>query len=301
MTSAKPDDLAHQPVILLAGTALCEIWPQIGGSIGRWSIGGQEMFRHASTDAIAKMQALAMASFPLVPYSNRIGDARFDWAGTSHHIAANVPPEPHAIHGTGWTATWQAAQDSEHSVTLRFAHAANAAWPWPFAAEQRITLHEEGLIFDLAVRNLADETVPLAFGLHPYFDCKGATLSFNAAQVWRTGEDGLPAYCEAPHGMFDFANGLPVQGRVLDNGYAQWEGIARIRWLDRPRMLVIKADCEAAVVYVPQGDDFFCFEPVPHINNALNLPGHAPQMPMVVGGGTYSAMVAFHAMPASSG
>jgi galactose mutarotase-like enzyme len=42
------------------------------------------MLRTASAEAIAAHDPLGMASFPLVPYSNRIADARFGWAGQTH-------------------------------------------------------------------------------------------------------------------------------------------------------------------------------------------------------------------------
>ena len=57
----------------------------------------------------------------------------------------------------------------------------------------------------------------------------------------------------------------------------------------------------AAVVYIPAGADYFCFEPVPHIVNALNLPGHAPAMPLVLPGEVFTASITLAARPAISG
>jgi aldose 1-epimerase len=239
-----------------------------------------------------------MATFPLVPYSNRVGFGRFDWNGENYRLAANFPPEAHAIHGTGWTMPWQAEPDGTNAVTLRCVHVPNADWPWPFEAEQRITLSAYTLHIELTARNLSDQPVPLAFGHHPYFDNEGATLSFAAEQVWRTGSDGLPAFAETPQGMFDFTRGDPVQTRILDNGFAGWDGKAHIRWDGRPLTLEIEADVQAAVVYVPEDSNYFCFEPVPHIINALNLPGHMPQMPVVAPGAAYEAQIRFKAEPA---
>lgn len=284
-------------MILHADAAICEIWPETGGSIGRWSIAGQEMFRRATSDATRQPQPLGMGTFPLIPYSNRIGFGRFDWGGQTYHLEPNFHPEPHSIHGTGWTARWTAEQVAADSVVLHYAHLADKHWPWPFEATQHIMLSPDGLTIKLAAKNLSDETVPLAFGHHPYFDSAGATLSFRADQIWQTGPDGLPDYAEQPTGQFDFTNGDPVQGRALDNGYSGWNGKAEICWAGRPLALEIDADMAAAVVYVPDGGDSFCFEPVPHLINALNMPSQEPQMPLVLPGSTYRAQIHFSAKP----
>jgi aldose 1-epimerase len=283
---------------LRVGAAECEIWPDKGGSIARWAINGQNMFRAANADAGNDALPLGMASFPLVPYSNRIGHGRFEWNGTQVQLEPNFPPEPHAIHGTGWTAKWETKSQSANSVVLLHNHKADSHWPWHFDAEQHIRLTEFGLTIDLVARNLSDQMAPLAFGHHPYFDSEGATLSFGADTVWRTGDDGLPAFAEAPQDMFDFNTDQPVQGRVIDNGYAQWDGKADIRWDGRPLQLDIIADMHAAVVYVPKGERYFCFEPVPHITNALNLAGQNSVMPLVAPGASLRTQILFKAKAA---
>jgi aldose 1-epimerase len=52
----------------------------------------------------------------------------------------------------------------------------------------------------------------------------------------------------------------------------------------------------SAVVYIRNGADGFCFEPVPHLNNALNLPDWEPAMPIVGPGEKFSASVRFRAV-----
>lgn len=282
---------------LRVGEAVCEICPDVGGSIARWAIGGQEMFRRSNAEAINDRQPLGMASFPLVPYSNRIGLGRFDWGGREIRLTPNFPPEPHAIHGTGWTAPWTLEPLGPDAIILLHRHDADGNWPWSFEAEQHVTLLPDALSLRLVVHNLSDQTVPLAFGHHPYFDSEGATLSFHAEQVWRTGSDGLPSNAEAPMAAFDFKSCEPLQGRILDNGFAGWDGKAQIRWDNRPLALEIEADMRAAVVYVPEGSDYFCFEPVPHIINALNMPDHVPQMPLVAPGTSFEADICFTVYP----
>lgn len=256
------------------------------------------MFRRAEASAANERLPLAMSTFPLVPYSNRIGFCRFEWEGKTHILNTNFPPEPHAIHGTGWTANWTAVQDKANAATLHYTHHASSAWPFPFEAEQQISLSEDALTISINACNDSDKSVPLAFGHHPYFDSEGAALLFRADGIWHTGKDGLPEYVAAPEGQFDFNSSAPVTGRVIDNGYSGWDGYAEIDWIGRPLKLCISANMNAAVVYVPEGGTSFCFEPVPHIINALNLAGRMPQMPIIAPAESYQDTLKFHARPA---
>ncbi len=293
-------DLDPSPVILRSGSAECEIWPHAGGSIARWAIGNQQMFRPLSTATSDGISPLDMASFPLVPYSNRIGFGRFAFGGNAIELEPNFAPEPHAIHGIGWTAEWETIFATDSEIALRLKHQSDTHWPWSFEAQQRITLSYDRLTIEMSVRNLSDQVVPLAFGHHPYFECEGAALWFDAEHVWFSGEHGLPSHAAAPCGVFDFEKGGRVQGRILDNGFAGWDGKAMISWDDRPLNLEIVANMQAAVVYIPKDGDYFCFEPVPHIINALNLPDHEPQMPMVEPHAIFESHIHFITYPRPS-
>ncbi len=287
------DDL----ITLLRGADRCDLHPQLGGSIGGWTVRGQQMFRAATSASIAARNPFGMGSFPLVPYSNRIAEGRFEWDGKRITLARNFPPEPHAIHGVGFESPWQCAERSDESGLLTLIHEPNAAWPWPFEARQRITLADRELILELRAVNLAPHPAPLAFGHHPYFPRRGARLTFRARGVWLAGDDGLPREPVAPSGNFDFSREAPVDRADIDNCFVGWSGPARIVWPGKPLALEISGSPElsAAVVYARGGADGFCFEPVPHINNALNLPGHEPGMPIVEPGGAFNAVIRFRA------
>ncbi len=285
-------------LILRCGESVCTLFPTLGGSIGEWSVCGQEMFRAAGAAAIEACDPLGMASFPLVPYSNRIGDALFEWAGEAIRLTPNFAPEPHTIHGVGWTTIWTVSGQSEGEATLTFSHVGNESWPWPFEAQQQIRLTENQLSLALRVRNLAPHPVPLAFGHHPYFDADGAMVAFSAKQVWMTGDDALPYAPTKPSGQFDFTTARPIEGQDIDHCYAGVSGPTRIHWLGRVWALEISSSPQltAAVVYASKGGDAFCFEPVPHINNALNLPGHEPAMPVIPPGEAFATTITFKAI-----
>ena len=263
---------------LVHGADRCELFPQVGGGIGGWTVQGQEMLRSASLASIEARDPFGMASFPLVPYCNRIGNARFVWDGNVIVLARNFLPEPHAIHGVGFQRAWQVQDRSADSALLVLHHQPDAGWPWPFEAKQLITLADGVLSLQLTAFNLASHPAPLAFGHHPYFWQSGASLTFQAHRVWLVGDDGLPSGQVAPFGKFDFRKTTPVESRDVDNCFTGLSEPAHIRWRGKPLALQIEYGRElgSAVVYIRAGADGFCFEPVPHIINALNLHGHEP-------------------------
>jgi aldose 1-epimerase len=275
----------------------CAVYPEIGGSIGRWTVGGQDMLRAAKTNASAIRDPLAMATFPLVPYSNRIANGQFAWDGKTIMLTKNFAPEPHAIHGVGWNRDWSVTRQERDSVLLTFDHPGDDGWPWPFTAKQHVSVGGQTLTLALDVTNNAEQAVPLSFGHHPYFDAEGAMLAFPADAVWMAADDFLPTEPRVPKGQFDFRDSAPVEGRSIDHCYGGVSGPANISWRDRPLALEITSTPQlaAAVVYVPAEGDSFCFEPVAHISNALNLPGQKPEMPIVAPGAAFQTVITFRA------
>jgi aldose 1-epimerase len=287
-----------EALILQHGLDRCELLPQVGGSIGGWTVHGQEMLRKASAASIAAFDPFGMASFPLVPYSNRIANGAFEWSGNEFTLMRNFPPEPHAIHGVGFERPWTCAARTADSALLTLHHRPDGAWPWAFEARQRITLTEKELMLDLSAVNLAPHPVPLAFGHHPYFPRPGAQLTFSAREVWLVGGDGLPSEPVAVSGRYDFSRGALVEDVEIDHCFTGWSGAARIEWENEPLALEVSgsASLTCTVVYSHNGAEGFCFEPVPHINNSLNLLGHEPAMPIVAPGESFCASIRFRAV-----
>jgi aldose 1-epimerase len=255
------------------------------------------MLRTVSAAGLAGHDPYATAGFPLVPFSNRIAEGRFTWHGKTVSLVRNFPPEAHAIHGVGFERPWQLLNRTGDSALLALRHRPDAGWPWAFEARQRITLTDDALTLDLSAANLEVQAVPLAFGHHPYIPRRGARLTFHAAEVWLNGEDGLPSEPIKPAGALDFSKGLAIEQGDVDNCFSGWSRAAYITWPDKLQVLEITASTElsSAVVYSRRERDEFCFEPVPHVNNALNLRGGSG-MPVIAPGGSYSASIRFRAI-----
>jgi len=297
MLSRLPE-IDAEALTLAHGDDRCELLPQFGGSIAGWTVQGQQMLRAASDANIEAGNPFGMAGFPLVPYSNRIGHGTFEWDGKRITLARNFPPEPHAIHGVGFERPWRCSARAGDSALLTLIHEPDASWPWPFEARQRITIAQRELVLDLTAINLAPRPVPLAFGHHPYFPQRDAYLTFCARGVWLAGDDGLPTERVKPTAKFDFSRATPVEQREVDHCFTGWTGPAHIAWPGKTWALEISGSPElpSAVVCIRRGDDGFCFEPVPHLNNALNLLDREPAMPVVAPGKSFTARIRFRAV-----
>lgn len=262
---------------LQAGESSLVLAPEIGGTIVGWRFGAIPLLRPPAPDAIIRHDAGGMACFPLVPFSNRIADGRFRWAGRDYALNRNHGDRPHTIHGVGWQTAWEVAAVSATSAVLTLTHAATSAqaksWPFAFDAEQRFSLTQEGLRVAISMTNRHAEPAPAGLGLHPYFPrAHDATLQFTAREVWTNLAEPLPAQCIPVPPEWDHASGLHVGSAALDHCFTGWDGAARITWASGGPALAIEASglFRHLIVYTPSEQDFFCVEPVSHMTNAIN-------------------------------
>jgi aldose 1-epimerase len=255
--------------------ALC---PEVGGGIARAEGWGQELLRPAREMAVAARDPLRLACYVLVPFSNRVRDARFTFEGHTYQLARNFPPEPHAIHGNGWQRAWQVARTDGREAVLALDHDPGRdgadAWPFAYRAEQAYRLTAEGFAVELRLTNKDGRRMPAGIGLHPFFPLTPATrLTAQLAGVWQSNERKLPAKHTALPPAWEFAKGGPVAALSIDNCFTGWDQAAVIEWPDRRLRLTLEASANlrSLVIFVPQAHDYFCVEPVSNINDAFNL------------------------------
>lgn len=260
-------------ILLRHGDYELALAPQAGGSIAAFRFCGQDVMRPATEEAIAARDPLGMASFPLVPYSNRIAHGRFRFGSHEVQLPLNFGDHPHAIHGHGWQVPWSVLNATDLGATLIYDHAADA-WPWAYRATQTFVLGNEGLDLLLSVENRAADPMPAGLGIHPYYP-KTPAMRLNARLDgwWETDEHVMPI---AYHGVApteDWSSWLHAE-RTTDNVFSGWNGRARIFWPDRGLALGMTASDNARymVVYAPAGGDICCIEPVTHPTDALNQP-----------------------------
>jgi aldose 1-epimerase len=93
-------------IALASGTMRLLVAPHVGGSIAAYyeaaATGPVHWLRPATEAALAARDPLRMGSFPLLPYCNRIRDARFEFDGRTVDLAGDGNLFAHALHGHAW-------------------------------------------------------------------------------------------------------------------------------------------------------------------------------------------------------
>src|SRR5437764_8179330 len=144
-------------ITLCAGKLRLELSPSIGGATSafEWIDGeaSRPILRKSHTPVEKVLDA---ASFPLVPYVNRIRDGRFRFGGREVQIAPNMPGDPSPLHGQGWLNAWTVERADERQAVLNFGHEPGE-WPWAYEARQEFALDEDGLTVTLRCRNTGAE------------------------------------------------------------------------------------------------------------------------------------------------
>jgi len=234
--------------------------PAMGGSVmGLW-LGATPVLRPAPDGASHAGQS---AAYPLVPYSNRIGQGQMAWHGRTYTVRNGFNAEPHALHGVGFMRAWTVVEHSADTLLLRLNHQPDAFWPFAFEAEQRFELQGDGLCFTLSARNTDSQPQPMGLGWHPYFVRRpDSALDLPVHTQWLAGDDLLPRESTAVEGLHG-----AVADMRLDHCF---EGASCVAGLSDPEITVsLEADSGYWVVYTPTDSAYFCVEPVTHLNNAV--------------------------------
>jgi aldose 1-epimerase len=262
---------------LRAGAARLTLAPAIGGAIAAYAWNGAPILRPTPGDALAAGNVRAFASYPLLPFSNRIAGVTLHWNGTAYPLRRFLAGEPHAIHGNGWRRAWEVAEHASARATLALTHSAAgetaSEWPFAYRAWQTFDLAADTLALTLAITNTGDAPFPCGLGWHPFFPRNAKTaLGFAAGGVWQTDRTLLPTRLDPVPPEWNFAPPRPIAATTLDNCFAGWRPPATIAWPDRGLSATISADaaCNYLVVFIPPDRDYLAVEPVTHMTDAFN-------------------------------
>ena len=252
-----------EPITLSSAQLRCEIKPELGGCIAGLWLGELPVLR--STPARELMSARLAGSYPLVPFSNRIGNASLKWQGTSHPLVQNNVPEPHAIHGLGWQRPWQVLDQDEQVLMLACEHRAEASWPFAFDASQTFRVNGNALDLTLSMTNQSPTPAPAGLGWHPYFVKRSRSrIAFEATGRWEMSDEKLPTHRQPSRGLDADCAFLDV-----DHCFDGWNGVVHLR--DELLHTRIESNLSRLVVFTNTSRDFVAIEPVSHVNNAINL------------------------------
>ena len=271
-------------ITLRSGDLSLAIAPDIGGSITHLykenDAGKQHIMRPAQEKDIEAGYVLGMACYPL-DYSNRVV-VPFSFRGETVNLAPNLDGVRWPIHGRAWLKKWDVVKRTDNTLVIKYRHEAEKdGWPWAYEVVQDFTLFEVGLTHEISLINLSDRPQPCSLGVHPFFPSLdesgydlGAKLTVDLKEIYETDGDLIPTgVTHAVSAREDFYSGrLIEQSRGLDDVFVGWKSKeAQISWEAYDFKLRINADnaCDHAVIFTPEGERFFCFEPVSATTNSI--------------------------------
>jgi aldose 1-epimerase len=259
--------------------------PSLGGSVAAWQLqrpqGLLDLWRpwDGHTPDLYRL-----ASFAMVPWSNRISGGGFTHDGKFHAMRPNRAGEPYPIHGDGWLQPWKLTQPDADTMVMTLQSHHFDGNPYDYEAVQTFRLVQGGLDQQLQVRHLGREPLPYGLGLHPWFPRTPATRITAPVQgVWLCGDDPLPiAHTQDFPAGWNLGDGVQAHGTLIDNGYTGWGGEAVITWPEHGMQLSVAMpdfECEGGaaqhycLIYRPPQGPAFCFEPITQPIDAFHLPG----------------------------
>lgn len=299
----------HEVVWLHHAGQRLGLLPTLGGGVAAWQLdrpeGPLDLWRpwDGQTEDMYKL-----ASFAMVPWSNRISGGGFEHNGRFYPMAPNRVGEPYPIHGDGWLQQWTYNQRRPDTIEMSLESRGHGGNPYEYHAVQTFTLVDGGLDQTVQVTHLGAKTMPYGLGLHPWFPrTAGCRLTAPVQGVWLSGADPLPTRhsSEFPD-TWDLRRQADVNGTLVDNGYTGWPGDALIEWPEHGlemsvnvlslQQLCIDGYC---LLYRPPQGDAFCFEPITHPIDAFHLPGR-PGLQTLRLGDSMSLSVQWRVRPASA-
>ncbi|MBU3739933.1 MAG: hypothetical protein FGM55_13390, partial [Rhodoferax sp.] len=184
-------------LLLAAGAARALLRPRAGGRVARlWLATPQheavEVLHPYDAPDVDPLRWAKGGIYPLVPYSNRIAQARLRTPDGTVALAAHPDAAPHTLHGPAHGLPWQTEQAGPAHAVLALDSPASPAWPGRYRVTQDIRLTPDSLSLRLQFTNLEPRVLPAGLGFHPYFRHRpSARLRYRAAWAWDRSDDFL--------------------------------------------------------------------------------------------------------------
>lgn len=243
-------------------------------------------------DAAAADCDLKMASFLMVPYSNRIENGKFSFRGREYSLRN---PEKHAMHGDTRGRPWKTEKRAPEEVCFSFrsADCADVNWPWPFDAQADFAVAGNRFVQRLRLWNRGSGEMPAGFGWHPYFSRhltrpgEPVLLQMRYASIFPDANDNrIPSGPAAPT---DAARNFAAKKELrpeqfLDMCCRGYDGRGSIEWPESGVSLEFSCTPNLGhlVVYNPGEKPYFAVEPVTNATNGVNLLARGDQESGVV-------------------
>jgi aldose 1-epimerase len=223
------------------------------------------------------------ASFPMIPWSNRLRDAQFTFRGIEYQLRPNAD-DGSAMHGVARDLPWavEYADGTKMDVSLDTRRFEGVNFPWHFSARLTFELAQELFEIITQVRNEDATPMPAGFGHHPYFlrrlvnDPAGPDVHLlsDCSQAFPL-EAGIPTGPAMPvPPQLDFRTYRPLGDTPFNDCLTGCSGGLALEYVDPGLVLAIWANpgiFKHIVLYAPPEKPYFAVEPVTNANDGFNL------------------------------
>ncbi|MDO4665774.1 MAG: hypothetical protein Q4A71_06200 [Actinomycetaceae bacterium] len=185
-----------------------------GGVVTSFTVGEVELFDGYQSEAEIRSRAGCRGAL-LAPWSNRIRNGRYTFAGKVHEIPEDKCAGPAALHGLYTGQEFVLVHHRDDGITLRAECGATAGYPWPGALEVEYVVRPGRLEVRLSYTNLSEDAAPVGLGWHPYFRPLAPTrqISIPARKTILTGTDLIP------NGEFADFSGIITATKNFDTAF----------------------------------------------------------------------------------
>lgn len=225
-------------------------------------------------------------SFVMLPWTNRIKDAQFNFDGSDRSLRSNSS-DGTAIHGVArdlpWTITDRSPITARLVLDSRTFDADDINYPFKFGAIQRFEIGPNSVEIDLSITNLDDRPIPVGCGHHPYIhrhlfsDADELRVKLDVAGRYPT-EGCIPIGNSIDDSVCaSIRSGDPIGNPGLDDVFAGFGGLAEFDWAASNIRMTMRCtqNLNHVVIYTPRDQDghpseFVCVEPVTMVNDGFN-------------------------------
>jgi aldose 1-epimerase len=257
--------------LLRRGDATARIG-QVAAVLREFSVGGTH-YTETWPDSDPAPHACGIV---LMPWPNRVADARWHWEGELQQLDITEVQHGNASHGLLRDTPYQVADLADDSVTLTAAIYPQHGWPFTLETAVTYTLTDVGLRVTHRVSNMGAEPAVFGCGAHPYLRVGDTpvdelTVTVRAASYFEMTAAMIPTEKHSlTGGLVALPHGAPLRDLDLDTGFADLLAVDDLQATDgaQParfehvlsapdgRILTLWADADFryTIVYTP--DDF---------------------------------------------
>jgi aldose 1-epimerase len=191
---------------------------EVGAGVRSWTVGGQELLASFS----AGEYDAAFCGRVLVPWPNRVRDARYEFDGAEHRLEVSEPERGNALHGLVLQSRWHGVRTSARRVSLAYELHPRPGYPFALRLGVSYELASGGVVMTLHATNVGAERAPFGAGFHPYLTPGTTSVDDMLLEV--------PAHVRVPVDERLLPSGSPtrVEGTELDLRRARRLGAMRL-------------------------------------------------------------------------